>query len=63
MFDLVVARHGLAAPLTGPPDEAAARLAAVIERLRTAFPPGSDAPPQQPSPALPKSNPSLGPVS
>lgn len=38
MFDLVVARHGLAVHLTGTPDAAAQRLATVLQRLRTAFP-------------------------
>lgn len=38
MFDLVVARHKLATQLTGSPDSAATRLAAIVNRLRVAFP-------------------------
>ncbi len=41
MYDLVVARHGLAPQLTGAPEEAAHRLAAVLHRLRDAFPPAA----------------------
>ncbi len=49
MFDLVVARHGLAAHLTGPSQGAAARLTAVMQRLRAAFPP----PPSEDTPSQP----------